>query len=108
MGTPLSGPVTLTAKLYSQVTSGSPLFIETDDGFLTSLIREEIVTADVPTNRDEAARFSELMLERVRVAQNLVRDLDVNLAGAAIIIRMREELAGLQRRLAELAERFDR
>ena len=84
--------------------------LETDDGFLTSLIREEIVMADVPGDRSSdpsgADRFSELMLERARVAQNLVRELDVNLAGASIIVRMREEIAELQRRLAELAERF--
>lgn len=80
--------------------------VETDDGFLTALIREEIVVADAAASTDPD-RFSELMLERVRVAQNLVRDLDVNLAGAAIIIRMREELADLQRRLAALAESFE-
>lgn len=80
--------------------------VETDDGFLTALIREEIVAADAAASTDPD-RFSELMLERVRVAQNLVRDLDVNLAGAAIIIRMREELADLQRRLAAFAESFE-
>ena len=43
------------------------------------------------------------MLERVRVAQNLVRDLDVNLPGVAIIIRMREDMSDLHHRMAELA-----
>ena len=42
------------------------------------------------------------MLERARVAQNLVRDLEVNLPGVAVIVRLREEMVGLRRRLEEL------
>jgi MerR family transcriptional regulator, heat shock protein HspR len=71
--------------------------LEIDDGFLISLEREEIVTHDAP--QESAAEFSEVMLERARVAQNLVRDLDVNLPGVAVIVRLREELAGTRRYL---------
>ncbi|HTO68282.1 MAG TPA: chaperone modulator CbpM [Myxococcota bacterium] len=74
--------------------------LEIDEGFLVSLEREEIVTRDAPS--ESAAEFSELMLERARVAQNLVRDLDVNLPGVAVIVRLREEMTGLLRRLEEL------
>jgi hypothetical protein len=42
------------------------------------------------------------MLERVRVAQNLVRDLEVNLPGVAVIVRLREEMAGLRRHVEDL------
>ena len=42
------------------------------------------------------------MLERVRVAYNLVHDLDVNLPGVAIIVQMREEMSGLRHRLESL------
>jgi hypothetical protein len=42
------------------------------------------------------------MLERTRVAATLVRDLGVNVEGAAIIVRMREEIADLHRELARL------
>ena len=42
------------------------------------------------------------MLERARVAHNLVNELDVNLAGAAIIVRMREEIGTLRPQLEEL------
>ena len=48
------------------------------------------------------------MLERARVAHELVHELDVNLEGAAIIVRMREELAALHRDLARLAEEVRR
>lgn len=74
--------------------------LELDEGFLISLESEEIITVDAPSG--EAGDFSERMLERTRVAHTLVHELDVNLAGAAIIVRMREEIAGLQRRLQDL------
>ena len=76
--------------------------LEIDDGFLVTLLSEEIVT------HDESGDFSEQMLERVRVAQNLVRDLEVNLPGVAIILRMREDMADLHHRLAELARELER
>ena len=63
-----------------------------DAGFLVALETEEIILCDAP----EPERYSERMVERARVAHELVEELDVNLAGAAIILRMREELAGLR------------
>ncbi len=80
--------------------------LSVDDGFLMSLEREEIITVDAPA--EESGEFSERMLERARVAHNLVRDLDVNLAGAAVVVRMREEMAGLRHRVEELLEELRR
>ncbi len=80
--------------------------LSVDDGFIVSLEQEEIITRDAPT--EEPGEFSERMLERARVAHNLVRDLDVNLAGAAVIVRMREEMAGLRHRVEELLEELRR
>lgn len=74
--------------------------LETDEGFLVTLEREEIIAPDAPAG--SASEFSELMLERARVAQNLVRDLDVNLPGVAVIVRLREEISGLRRHLEQL------
>ena len=42
------------------------------------------------------------MLERVRVAYNLVHDLDVNLSGVAIIIQMREDMSSLRHQIEGL------
>ncbi len=80
--------------------------LELDEGFVGSLLTEELVGSDAP--EAELGEFSEHMLERVRVAQNLVRDLDVNLAGVAIIVRMREDMGELHQRLAALAGELKR
>jgi MerR family transcriptional regulator/heat shock protein HspR len=80
--------------------------LEIDDGFLVTLEREEIVNRDAPAGAP--GDFSELMLERARVAQNLVRDLDVNLPGVAVIVRLREEVSGLRRRLEQLLAELGR
>lgn len=80
--------------------------LEIDEGFLTVLEREEIVERDAESGAQ--GEFSEIMLERARVAHNLMRDLDVNLPGVAIIVRMREELSELQRSLARLAAELRR
>jgi hypothetical protein len=74
--------------------------LEIDGGFVDALEREEIVAPDAPAS--ETGEFSEEMLERVRVAYNLVHDLDVNLPGVAIIVQMREEMSGLRHRLEGL------
>jgi hypothetical protein len=76
-----------------------------DEGFLVSLESEDIVDRDAPPGEGE---FSERMLERARVASNLVLELDVNLAGAAIIVRMREEMGELRRQMGRLLEEFAR
>ena len=75
-----------------------------DEGFVLSLEREEILQIDGPDESD--SRYSERMLERARVAYTLIHDLDVNLEGAAIIVRLREEVADLQGQLGELARRL--
>jgi hypothetical protein len=69
-------------------------------GRFYSLEREEIIESE------EADAYSEQMLERVRVAANLMADLDVNLPGVAIIVRLREELSATRRQLEELARRL--
>ena len=80
--------------------------LETDDGFVVALESEEVIVADAPPG--SSGEYSERMLERVRVAENLVHELDVNMAGAAVIVRMREELAELRKRVRDLARELER
>jgi hypothetical protein len=78
--------------------------------FLDELAREEIVTPDVeaadPT--PSGARYSERMLERARIAHELVYELEVNLAGASVILRLREEMVVLRQRVRVLALEVER
>ena len=85
----------MSQRYYTRVQILELLGIDAD--FLVALEREAVVTADAP--RAEAGEYSARMLERVRVADNLVHDLDVNLAGVCIIVRMRERLVGQRRDL---------
>jgi len=78
--------------------------LEIDELFLGSLEREDIVLPDAPPEVE--GEYSERMLERARVAHNLVRDLEVNLPGVAVIVRLREEMVGLRRHLEELLVRL--
>jgi MerR family transcriptional regulator/heat shock protein HspR len=80
--------------------------LEIDEGFLVALEREDVISGDAPA--DAAGEFSERMLERVRVATNLVGELEVNVPGVSIIVRMREEMADLRRHVEELLAELER
>ena len=73
-----------------------------DDRFVVVLEDEEIIARDAPPG--SPGEYSEKMLERIRVAHNLVEELEVNLAGAAIIVRMREEMAALRHHIERVLE----
>ena len=73
--------------------------LDVEDAFLEVLERESIVYVDV-----EECRFSPRMVERVRVAHSLVFELEVNLSGVAVILRMREELGLMQGTLSRVQE----
>lgn len=47
-------------------------------------------------------RFDAMALERARITLRLQRDLDLNLAGAALVLDLLDELRGLRRRVALL------
>lgn len=73
--------------------------LEIDEGFLIRLETEEILVADATSSQ---APYSERMLERARVAYSLSEELEVNLPGVAVIIRLREELGTSRARIEAL------
>ena len=80
--------------------------------FLVSQFNSPLAEDPGALTREEAdGEYSERMLERVRVAHELVSELDVNLPGVAIIVRMREQMftlrSDLERSLRELRERLE-
>ena len=80
--------------------------LELEEGFVVRLEQEDVVERDAPAG--VPGEFSERMLERARVAHNLVHELDVNLAGAAIIVRMREEMARQRHRIEEFLANLEK
>jgi hypothetical protein len=80
--------------------------LEIEDEFLITLESEEIVFCDAP--EEHPGEFSEQMLERARVADNLVNELEVNLPGVAVILQMRENLAALHHHLENLAKQLSK
>jgi len=80
-----------------------------DPDFLDQLTREEILLPDAEAGAaGPELGYSERMLERARVAHELVHELDVNLAGASVIVRLREEMVVLRQRVHVLAREVER
>ncbi|MCP3983293.1 MAG: hypothetical protein GY723_02835 [bacterium] len=73
--------------------------LEIDEGFLIRLETEEILFADAASSN---APYTERMLERARVAHSLAEELEVNLPGVAVIVRLREELGTSRARIDAL------
>ena len=80
--------------------------LEVDEGFLVAREREDVIEGDAPTSSE--GEYSERMLERTRVAYNLMQELEVNVPGAAIIVRMREEMADLRHRVEQLLREIEK
>lgn len=57
--------------------------------------------------REDDGGFAPEQVDRVLVSRTLVRELEVNIAGVDIILRLRAELAAARRRLVELGEDID-
>lgn len=78
------------AKEYWTTTEVIEIF-QVETRFLRDLEEEEILRPDCREDPTEK-RFSETDLERLRLAKMLMEDMDVNLAGVEIILRMRQHM----------------
>jgi MerR family transcriptional regulator/heat shock protein HspR len=58
-------------------------------------------------SRGNIRLYSDRDLERIRVMQRLTTDLGVNLAGAEVILHMRELILELQREMDEIRRELD-
>ncbi|MBN1947838.1 MAG: hypothetical protein JW797_19385 [Bradymonadales bacterium] len=84
---------------YSRIEIARLLGLE--ESFILALEEEQIVTCEPG---GEEGIYSSQAFERIRLADTLVHELEVNLAGTAIIVRMREQLASMQQQLAQMTE----
>ena len=68
--------------------------------WIVTLVEEGILEPlDISSNH---WRFSSICLRRIQVIQRLQRDLDVNLAGAALALQLLNEIDNLRNRLSAL------
>jgi MerR family transcriptional regulator, heat shock protein HspR len=77
--------------------------IEVDEEFIKDLEKEEIVCPTCPEG-NSVRRFSSNDLDRLRFAKVLMEDLEVNLPGIEIILRMRQEIIDMRRQFDEILE----
>jgi len=75
-------------------------WLHVDHGWVASLVEAGVI--DPRGAAPEAWAFPASDLVRVRAVSRLVRDLDVNLEGAAVIVDLIEERRQLERRIALL------
>jgi MerR family transcriptional regulator/heat shock protein HspR len=71
-----------------------------DDALLREVCAEGLV--EVKQSADADAVISEEDAERLRVITVLMREMDVNLPGAEVILHMREDLCAMQRQFDEV------
>jgi MerR family transcriptional regulator/heat shock protein HspR len=76
---------------------------QVDEGFLAELEQEEIIC---PVCREDhpAKLFSSADLEKLRLAKMLIEDMDVNLPGVEIILRMRQSMFEMRRQFDAILE----
>ena len=60
-----------------------------------------------PARAGRRRLYSEADIEHVQRIRRLVEDLGINLAGAAAVMHLRQQVIALQRELDELREQFD-
>src|ERR1041385_5978576 len=72
--------------------------------FIQSLERENLIRS---VSRNNERRYSREQVDRIRVAQNLVRELGVNLEGVEVALHMRDQIIQMRRQLDELWKRAE-
>ena len=76
---------------------------QVDEELIVSLEQEEIICPEC--GADESLRhFSYGELEKLRIAKMLIEDMEVNLPGVEIILRMREGIIDMRRQFDDILE----
>jgi MerR family transcriptional regulator/heat shock protein HspR len=76
---------------------------ECDESFIDRLEAEDLVQS-VEAESEPERVFPPDQVERIRIINNLMRELDVNLAGVEVILAMRENMIRMQRQFDEILE----
>jgi MerR family transcriptional regulator/heat shock protein HspR len=89
-------------KEFWTVTEIVELF-EVKESFLAQLEEEEIL-CPIRRGRPPAKVFSAMDLEKLRLAKTLVEEMEVNLPGVEIVLRMRQNMIDMRRQFDAILE----
>jgi MerR family transcriptional regulator, heat shock protein HspR len=89
-------------KKYFTTTEIMELF-QVDEGLIISLEQEEIICPEC-SGDDSLKHFSGHEIEKLRIARMLMEEMDVNLPGVEIILRMRESMIHMRRQFDDILE----
>lgn len=76
---------------------------QVSEELLIDLEREEILCPECAIN-GSSKQFSSDELEKLRLARMLIEDMDVNIPGVEIILRMREDMIHMRQQFDEILE----
>lgn len=76
---------------------------QVDEELIVSLEQEEIIYPEWGPD-DSLKHFSYRELEKLRLAKMLMEDMEVNLPGVEIILRMREGMINMRRQFDDILE----
>lgn len=76
---------------------------QVDEDLIFRLEREEIICPEC-SGDDPLKHFSSSEIEKLRIARMLIEDMDVNLPGVEIILRMRESMISMRRQFDDILE----
>ena len=93
-------------KHYWSITEVTEFF-DVDERFLRDLETEEIICAEMEADAS-ARKFCMEELEKLRLAKILVEDMEVNLPGVEVILRMRQNMLDMRRQFDAILEDVNR
>ena len=89
-------------KKYFTTTEIMEIF-KVDEDLIVSLEKEEIICPECG-DFEPLKHFSYNEIEKLRIARMLIEDMDVNLPGVEIILRMRESMINMRRQFDDILE----
>jgi len=90
------------AKEYWTITEVMETF-QVDERLIEDLEREEIICSSCPEGNN-IKHFSALEMDKVRLAKILMEDMDVNLPGVEVILRMRQSMIQMRKQFDAILE----
>ena len=90
------------AKEYWTITEVVETF-QVDERLIEDLEREEIICSTCPKG-DTIKHYSALEMDKVRLAKILMEDMDVNLPGVEVILRMRQSMVQMRKQFDAILE----